>query len=267
MLMKINKTISTLIIVIVSISLYLFFIEYFGEIKTYLDDITHFGLMSYIITYMILGIPIFLGTILINKNYQLAKNLGINHNPLKPFALALLFTSPMFIGGLIFFKLNTEMNIQNLIAGSLVIGFVEELYYRGFLFGQFFKNTALGFIPSILLGAILFASGHLYQSQDFGELLGIFMVTFMGAVLFAWLYIEWDHNLWVPIFLHALMNLSWHIFEMDETALGGVLPNVFRGLTIAAAILFTLFYKKKAGKRLAINKNTLLWNKEVKNKP
>lgn len=82
----------------------------------------------------------------------------------------------------------------------------------------------------------------------------------MGAVLFAWLYIEWDENLWVPIFLHALMNLSWHLFEMDETALGGILPNVFRGLTIALAIIFTIVYKKRKGEHLAITKRNLINN-------
>jgi len=256
--MEFKGTIKTIITVIISISLYLFFKEYFKEIKTALDQITHFGLLSYTLTYLILGIPIFLGTMLINKDFRFWNYLGINQNPIIPFGLALLFASPMFLGGVLFFKLNTELNIQNIIAGSFIIGFIEELYYRGFLFGQFFKNTVLGFIPSILLGAVLFASGHLYQSQDFSELVGIFMVTFMGAVLFAWLYIEWKENLWVPIFLHALMNLSWHLFEMDETALGGVLPNFFRGLTIAFAIVFTIFYKKKRGEGLAINKMNLL---------
>jgi hypothetical protein len=256
--MKINKTIYTILIVLISISLYLFFIAYFKEIKTALDHITHFGLLSYTITYLLLGIPLFLGTIIINKNYRFWKFLGINKNPLRPLGLAMLFSAPMFIGGLLFFKFNLEMNIQNVIAGSLVIGFIEELYYRGFLFGQFFKNTILGFIPSVLLGAILFASGHLYQSQDFNELVGIFIVTFMGAVLFAWLYIEWNENLWVPIFLHALMNLSWHLFNMDETALGGILPNVFRGLTIAFAIVFTIVYKKRKGESLAINRLNLI---------
>lgn len=258
--MKINKTIYTLIIVVISISLYLFLMEYFKEIKTALDQITHFGLLSYTLTYLILGIPIFMGTIFINRDYRFWKYLGIQKNPIRPLGLALLFSSPMFIGGLLFFKIQLDMNIQNVIAGSIVIGFIEELYYRGFLFGQFFKNTLMGFIPSIFLGAILFASGHLYQSQDFGELVGIFIVTFMGAVLFAWLYIEWEENLWVPIFLHALMNLSWHLFEMDETALGGVLPNVFRGLTIAFAIVFTILYKRKRGRGLAITKLNLIKN-------
>ena len=146
-------------------------------------------------------------------------------------------------------------------AGTIVAGFVEEMFYRGFLFGQFYKYTKLGFILSIFIGAIIFAVGHLYQSQDTIELIGIFLITFMGAIFFAWLYVEWYFNLWVPIFLHALMNLVWHIFEMDETALGGVIPNVLRALTIVFAIVFTVIYKKRNNQKLKISKKTLIIKK------
>ncbi len=57
---------------------------------------------------------------------------------------------------------------------------------------------------------------------------------------------------------HSLMNLAWHLFEMDETALGGMPPNVFRGLTIALAIVFTTVYKKRRNKGLMITKGNLM---------
>src|SRR5690606_16624488 len=97
---------------------------------------------------------------------------------------SLLFTLPLFIGGLIFYKPNPEIEVQDMIAGTLIAGLMEELYYRGFLYGLLFKYTKLGFIPSILVGAILFAIGHLYQSQNLGEMIGIFLITFLGAVFF-----------------------------------------------------------------------------------
>lgn len=160
------------------------------------------------------------------------------------------------------FEFSCEISIPNLIAGTVVAGFVEELFFRGFLFGQLFKYTRLGFISSIIIGAIIFASGHLYQSQDFYELIGIFSVTFMGAVLFAWLYVEWNYNLWIPIFLHTLMNLVWHLFEMDQTALGEMLPNIFRGLTILLAIAFTVIYKRNRGMELVVTKDKLIMKME-----
>jgi hypothetical protein len=57
------------------------------------------------------------------------------------------------------------------------------------------------------------------------------------------------------------MNLSWHVFEMDETALGGTLPNILRGLTILVAIVFTVLYKRKTNQALVIKKNILISKK------
>lgn len=244
-------------------ALYMILKEYFSQIKGWLDDYTKNGLISYILTYVIIGIPIYIGTYLINPQISILKGLGLRHSPIKPFITAFLFSLPMFIGGLICFKFNQDISIQNLIAGTIVVGFVEELFFRGFLFGQLFKNTRLGFISSIIIGAVIFAAGHLYQSEDTIELIGIFMVTFMGAILFAWLYVEWNYNLWVPIFLHSLMNLAWHLFSMDETALGGILPNVFRGLTITFAIVLTIFYKRKQNKELVITRNKLIMKNDL----
>jgi hypothetical protein len=158
----------------------------------------------------------------------------------------------MFIGGLLFFKFSQNIRIENLIAGTIVAGFMEELYFRGFLFGQLFRNTNWGFIPSILFGALIFAFGHLYQSQNIGELVGIFMITFSGAVFFAWLYVEWNYNLWVPILTHSFMNLSWSLFEIDHSALGDIKANIFRGLTILIAIVFTILYKRNRNEKLTI---------------
>lgn len=253
--MKVSQAYRSIIVTIVCFAIYLFLREYFSDIKGSLDRLTHNGLTSYILTYVILGIPIYFGTFLINPKLNILKSLGLWHNPLKPLLIALLFALPMFLGGWAFFKFSPEISIPNLIAGTIVAGFVEELFFRGFLFGQIFKYTKLGFIPSIIIGAVVFAMGHLYQSQNTLELIGIFSVTFMGAVLFAWLYVEWNYNLWIPIFLHTFMNLAWYMFEMDQTALGGMLPNIFRGLTILLAIVFTIVYKRKRNQKLTISKD------------
>jgi len=256
--MSLKQEQKAIIFTLICFTIYLVFKPYFASIKRSLDGITNNGLASYILTYFILGIPIYIGAYLINSKEHILKNLGVYHNPMPPFLITLIFTLPMFLGGLIFFDFNTEISIQKLIAGSIVVGFVEELFFRGFLFGQLYKYTRLGFISAIIIGAIIFASGHLYQSQDTMELIGIFSVTFMGAVLFAWLYVEWNYNLWVPIFLHAFMNLAWGIFEMDDTALGGLLPNVLRGLTITFAIVGTIVYKKKQKNEISITKDKLI---------
>ena len=257
-LLNLKQSHKTVVITIVFFAVYLIFKQYFSTVKESLDVFTKNGLLSYVLTYSIIGIPIYIGTYLINTKLNVLSNLGLNYNPVKPFLITLLFSLPMFLGGILFFEFNQDISIPNLVAGTIIISFVEELFYRGFLFGQLFKYTKLGFISAIFLGAIIFATGHLYQSQDTFELIGIFLVTFMGAILFAWLYVEWNYNLWIPIFLHSLMNLTWHLFEMDETALGGILPNIFRGITIIIAIVFTIIYKKKRNKELIITKDRLI---------
>ncbi len=260
--MKSNQTLRVFLIVLLSFAIYYFMFSNFKLIKTGLDSIIHQGLISYVLTYFIIGIPVFIGTFLIDRTTSIFKSLGLSSNLLTAIWTSLLFTLPMFIGGLVFFKFNPQIDFENLIAGTLIAGFMEELYFRGFLFGLLFRKTILGFIPSILLGALLFASGHLYQSQNINELVGIFFITFSGAVFFAWLYVEWNYNLWVPILTHTFMNLSWALFEVDNSALGDLKANIFRGLTIVTAIVSTILYKRRRNQKTAINRKTLMFKKE-----
>ena len=177
--------------------------------------------------------------------------------------MALLFTLPMFVGYAIVFDFNRELSWQQIMLGAVFAGFFEELYFRAFFFGLLFRYTRLGFIPAVLLGAIIFGSLHLYQSSDIAEVVGIFMMTFMGAGFFAWLYAEWKFNLWFICLLHTLMNLSWMLFEAGDNALGGVWSNVFRIMTIAVAIIVTLRIQKNARAKPAVNRNNLWIRKKI----
>ncbi|MBC8986547.1 CPBP family intramembrane metalloprotease [Pedobacter sp. N36a] len=180
--MKSSQTLKTVLLVLLSFATYHYLFLNFKPIKIGLDRITQQGLVSYILTYLIVGIPIFVGTLLINKTTLFFRNIGLSSHLLPAVWTSLLFTAPMFIGGFFFFKFNQQIDTENLIAGTIIAGFMEELYFRGFLFGQLFRKTNFGFIPSILLGALIFASGHLYQSQIISELIGIFLITFSGAI-------------------------------------------------------------------------------------
>ncbi len=89
-----------------------------------------------------------------------------------------------------------------------------------------------------------------------GESIGVFSVTFLGAAWFAWLYVEWNNNLWVPITLHSLMNLYWGLFTLEDNALGGIWANVFRGMVIAISIVVTI----RRNKSLTITGRNLIRN-------
>lgn len=211
------------------------------------------------LAYSIEGIPSVLLLLLLHQPAQLAASLGLSKDFFKGLLAAFIFTLPMLLGYAVVFAYNDQLTWQEVIIGSVCAAFFEELYFRGILFGQLFRYGKIGFFPAILLGAVLFALAHLHQSNDPAELVGIFGATFVGAILFAWVYAEWD-NLWVPIFLHLLMNLYWGLFSAGDNAMGGNEANLFRLLTIALAIGGTIIYKRKKKLALAVNKRTI-WKK------
>ena len=238
-----------------------FFIElkYFGEIRQWIvvnAAVGHLGI-SHFITYVIVGLPVLLALMIMHRPGKLLESLGLSGGILRAIVIAGICTLPMFIGYAIVFDWNPEVNATRIIAGVICAGLFEEIYFRGFLFGQLYRYTKLGFVPSILISAFLFAAVHLSQSQDPGTIFGIFMITFAGAIFFAWTYIEWENNLWVPVFLHMFMNLSWMLFSAGENALGGFFSNLFRILTIAFVIAGTIRYKKKKGLKFHVNRDTL----------
>lgn len=189
---------------------------------------------------------------------EVFKNLGLNKGFLTGLIFGFVTVSPMLISSAIAGDIDKDLSIGSLIHTTLVAGFMEEFLFRGFLFGILFRRLDWGFIPASILGGLIFGMGHLYQGSTIAETIGVFLVTSAGAVWFSWLYAEWD-NLWIPVFLHILMNLSWILFDVSSNALGGSYTNLFRVITIALTILITIRRHKKSGMR--ITKQNLLINK------
>ena len=235
---------------------------FFNDTREWFFEQTNQLGVGHIIAYLITGIPLFLGTLLIGGKSDFFQNLGLNKSLLKGFLFAIICTLPMYIGFSVIFEFNPNIKINTILIGVVSAGFFEELYYRGFLFGLPFRKTKLGFILSVLFGALYFGSLHLYQSTELNELLGIFLIAFLGGILFAWVYAEWNFNIWSPIFLHMLMNLAWEIYAVSDNALGGIYSNVFRFLTIGLVIILTIVYKKRRGMKLVVNRKTLLFKKQ-----
>lgn len=175
---------------------------------------------------------------------------------------AFLMTLPMLIAYSIVSQININITPNHIFYGVLIAPIFEELLYRGFLFGQLYRFGGWGFVPAGLLNALIFGALHLYQAHDFGSAIAVFAVTALGGLWFAWLYAEWNYNLWIPIFLHLFMNAWWMIFEIDSSAIGGWYANIFRAITIVTSIIITIRIRKKQGK-WNITKNTLLLNKKM----
>lgn len=257
-----KSTLKILLLTLMSFLLYQFFLDnYFSKIFHVVNNWIHLYSVSYFIAYLAVGLPFVPTVLMMHSRYNFFSSLGIAHGFIKGSTVAFIATLPMLIGFALFFKLATDISLNSLLVGTVFAAFFEELYFRGILFGQIYRFTRIGFLPAVLLGAIFFALGHLYQSQEPATIIGVFITTFMGAVLFAWTYIEWQNNLWVSIGLHFFMNLYWMLFSAGENALGGFEANVFRMATIALVIVGTIIYKKRKGFALNITFKTLLLQK------
>jgi len=258
-----NKKIISLIIIVS-----LIVARYIWTNNKFLGTMSDFFYLKITIRY---GIPILIVVatlLLMHSPKKILNTLGLDKDLLKGLGVGFLFTLPMLIGYAIVAEVHT-LTFKEIYHKIILAAFVEELLFRGFLFGVLFRYAKWGFIPAALLSAVLFASGHLYQATSFGQAFGVFGITLMGALWFAWLYIEWKKNLWVPIFLHAFMNGYWGLFSIADNAAGGLYANIFRTLTIVLSLVITIYMIKKRG-WFEINKSNLLVNhdeeisKEVK---
>jgi len=171
---------------------------------------------------------------------------GLNSGILTGLMTAFLFCIPMLLGYGLLAGFKIGISWQSFWIGCVGAAISEELVYRGFLFGQLFRYGGWGFLTAGLFNAVLFGSGHLHQSGDLSGAMGVFLITALGGLWFAWLYIEWDHNIWLPIFMHFFMNVSWDFFDVGENAAGGLMANIFRAVTIAVSIIYTILMKRKS---------------------
>lgn len=252
--MKKKEIINSVIVILT------FLVAVYG--KRILNEYFSFSLTSdylkVIHTYLWWLIPSFIVTGVLYGFNKTFDSLGLNKSILFGIIFSAITVSPMLISSVIIGKIDADFKIFDIVHKSLIAGFMEEYLFRGFLFGILFRKLGWGFIPASLLGGLIFGLGHVYQGSTFSETIGVFLVTSLGAVWFSWLYIEWKNNLWVPIFLHTLMNLSWVLFEVSDNALGGSYTNVFRIITISLTIFLTIRLNKK--NELEISRKNLILN-------
>lgn len=263
--MQKKKPLYVLVITLATFAIYYLCDEfYFSDLRSWFYEITNQFGVSHIIAYAILGIPMLIGALLMHKPYKLTDSFGLNGPFLKATVFSLICTAPMLIGYFIVFDFNTELNLNVILISGVAAAFFEELYFRGFLYGQVYRYTNFGFFPAVSIGALLFAFVHMHQSTDPAELAGIFAVTFLGGLFFAWMYSEWNHNIWVPVGVHFFMNVFWMLFSAGDNALGGLYANIFRVVTISMVIVLTIGYKRKKGLPIEINRDTI-WLKSKSN--
>ena len=173
---------------------------------------------------------------------------GLHRIPLRGVLIAAVGTAPM-LAALAFTSSVAPLDGmgRSVVQGALLPGFFEEIFYRSLLFGFLFRFAGWGFLPAALLGAVIFGGAHLYQSGEPAAAAAIFAITATGAGWFAWLYAEWDFDIWVPAGFHILMNGYWEVFAVSDSALGPMSANISRLVVIILSVVMTLLYAKRRG--------------------
>ena len=188
--------------------------------------------------------------------------LGLHRAPSSAFALAFAVTLPMPLVMAWHAPLTlTADTAHELMRGAVLPGFGEELLYRGFLFGLLFRFAGWGFLPAALAVALLFGGAHLYQGSNLAEAAGVFALTGIASLWFAWLYVEWDDNLWVPVAFHVLMNAWWIVLPVSDDALGPAWSIALRVAVMVLSVVVTLaFARRRGGRRL---RGRLWWSRRA----
>ena len=156
---------------------------------------------------------------------------------------ALVATLPVAALGVVL-PVNPSLTLLPIWMTAVVSPLSEEVLFRGYLFHQLYERAGWPVWVAVVMNVVPFAWGHIGQAAQTGMgLLGavlVLLITGVGAALASWLLVRWEYNLWFIIGLHALVNLWWYVFAVDETVIGGWAGNIARLLTFALAILISL---------------------------
>jgi membrane protease YdiL (CAAX protease family) len=176
---------------------------------------------------------------------KIFKELGLNKPLIKGLLFSFIACLPMLIGSLFFGKLSKNISLISLVFSAGVWPMAEEILYRGYVFRQFFRKSNMKFVWAALISSLIFGVVHLGQASVkklplSGEI-GTVLIISLGGILFAWLFVQWQDNLWVPFGMHMFMNLWWTVFSISDSPLGGWGANLLRLLTVILSIVLTLF--------------------------
>jgi len=155
-------------------------------------------------------------------------DLGISTNPLRPLFFGLVATAPASIGFALTAHVAPSIDPRAFFLLCVYGPFAEEVLFRAFAFGQFYRHCEWRFPIAALLPAVLFAAAHARQATNIADLGQILAITALGSLVFSYFFVRLGWTIWAPFALHALLNIWWTIFTNNPTAAGGITDNIFR---------------------------------------
>ncbi len=211
------------------------------------------------LTIMLISAIVFacLAKYLMTKEIKL-KDFGLEISDLpRGFFVAAICVIPQLVGLGFYSNWDFELSGTIVYRDFILAGFGEEFIFRAFLFGLLFYYAGWGFLSAGIFTGLFFGWVHLYQAEDFNSAISIFLFTVGASLGFSWFYYAWK-SLWMVLFLHAFMDLTWDGFNVQSNVTGNLLINIARFTTLILAIFFSIRKAKSIG-RYDIKRNGKLW--------
>lgn len=125
----------------------------------------------------------------------------------------------------------------NAFLRQMVVGFVEETLFRGFLLYALVRvwgNTRRGLLAAATLPALLFGSLHILQLASGNELAGVLLTIVLAALSGIWMgaLVLRGGSLWPAVIIHAWTNM---VVNIGALAVPGYVPPT--GAFVIAALL------------------------------
>lgn len=182
---------------------------------------------------------------------QAIRELGLRMPVGRALTFGFLATLPMSIGFAFTSGINPKLSFVNILLLTAIFPFIEELFYRGYVFRQLLRRAHWRFGFAVIIPTLIFSLAHWYQAENALELLGVLAITGFGSLLFCWVFMKWKDNLWAAFALHFFMNFWWEIFSVDTNALGDWFANVVRFASVFLCVVLTI-YKDRIWKPLSV---------------
>lgn len=257
--MRDNKGIYTIVVLAV-----MFLIELKFEIITLIFRINISNLridpkilisVIYTLTLVVLGLILLHGS----KPKRIFKEIGTY----KRKSSAILFIIFFVCSFMFYFILNELLEVGNVTFFSFILLFgiaiEKEIFLRGFVLGQLFRNAKWGFIPAVSIYPIIVLIKDLILKANSIEAFLQFADLLLLSAWLSWMYIEWNYNIWFLFILNVIIGYVSLMFNIEAIAFNieSLYQVIIQIVIIAISVVLTLHHNRRKSKRFKINSKNL----------
>lgn len=180
--------------------------------------------------------------------WRAGPELGFRRPILVPLAFCAACSVPMTIVPLFLAPVRSALSPPDLLFSAGVWVIAEEVLYRGYCFRQLHRRAGWNLWVAAAATGVVFGVVHLgnasINSLPVGDQVQSIVLIAAGGLGFAWLFAAWGDNIWVPTFIHGLMNLGWELYAIDDHPAAGWLVITLRVGVVALAITGTVLARR-----------------------